>query len=247
MATTAPLITLPSEVDGALQEFVGACRDAFGPGLRAVVLYGSAAEGRLRPTSDVNVIVVSDAFTAAAADRLREPFRAAQASIRLEAMFLLASEVEAAGHAFAAKFDDVLHRRRVIFGDDVFAALTIPRAALVARLKQVLLNTALRLRALYVGRGLHEEQLALAVADAAGGLRSAASALLELQGRPAASPRAALEAVAAALGAPALSEAVSRMPEARETARLPPGVAGPTLLRLIEVAERMRAQVVALG
>jgi predicted nucleotidyltransferase len=44
----------PAEID----EFVAAARDAFGDQLVSVVLYGSAAEGALRATSDVNVLVV---------------------------------------------------------------------------------------------------------------------------------------------------------------------------------------------
>jgi hypothetical protein len=72
-------------------------------------------------------------------------------------MFLLATEVPAAMEAFAAKFADVLRRRRVLFGDDPFAGRTIPRAAEIARLRQVLLNLILRLRAAYVSDGDREE------------------------------------------------------------------------------------------
>jgi hypothetical protein len=48
------LANLPPRVQEVLRDFVEAARGAFGPDLRAVVLYGSAAEGRLRATSDVN-------------------------------------------------------------------------------------------------------------------------------------------------------------------------------------------------
>jgi hypothetical protein len=65
----------------------------------------------------------------------------------------------------------------------------------VFRLKQVLLNLRLRLRSLYVLRGLNEDQLVLVVADAAGPLRSCAATILELEGQPASSPREALEQI----------------------------------------------------
>lgn len=131
---------LPAPVERVLRDFVDAARDAFGPDLRSIVLYGSAAEGRLRRTSDVNVIVVLHAFDPARADRLREPLRVAQTAVRLAAMFLLESEIGAAAEAFAVKFADVLRRRRVLHGDDLFAHLAIGRPAEIARLRQVLHN-----------------------------------------------------------------------------------------------------------
>jgi len=242
MATIVPPPALPPTVTRVLDGFVEAARETLGENLRSVLLFGSGAENRLRGTSDVNLIVVLERFDAVAFDRLREPYRLAQAAIQLHALFLLHSEIPAAAEAFAAKFDDVKRRRRVLFGEDPFAELEIPRAALEARLKQVLLNTSLRLRACYVERGMREELLARAVADAAGPLRSAAAALLELENRPAPSAREALENVARELGDPALRDAVARLPEARERGLLPPGVAGPTLLRLSELAGRLHSR-----
>ena len=179
---------LPATVERVLREFVDATREAFGPELRAVVLYGSAAEGRLRPTSDVNVVVVLAAFDRARADRLREPLRLAQAAVRLTAMFLLESEIGPAVEAFAVKFADLGRRRRVLYGADPFARLAIGRPAEAARLTQVLLNLVLRLRAAYLLRGLREEQLARVVADAAGPLRSCAATLIGLESPPGAAP-----------------------------------------------------------
>ena len=49
-------------VDALLDELVAGAREAFGADLIAVVLFGSAAEGRLRKTSDVNVIAVTRRF-----------------------------------------------------------------------------------------------------------------------------------------------------------------------------------------
>jgi len=236
---------LPATVERVLGDFLEAVKASFGQDLRSAVLYGSAAEGRLRATSDVNLVLVLERFEPAAADRLREPLRVAQAAARLSPMFLLASEVQDAAEAFAGKFSDILRRRRVLFGPDPFSSLAIPRAAALVRLRQVLLNQTLRLRAFYVERSLREEQLALVVADAAAPLRSSAALLLELLGRPAPSPREALEAVAAEEDAD-LREALPRLSEARTARRLPPGTAGPTLFRLLRLAERMRARAIAL-
>jgi predicted nucleotidyltransferase len=233
---------LPADVARALDDFVAATRDAFGDQLESVVLYGSAAEGALRTTSDVNVIVVVRAFERQRAERLREASRRAHAAVRLRAMFLLAEEVAGAAEAFAQKFDDVRRRHRVLWGRDPFATLSPSRAALVGRVNQVLLNLTLRLRAAYVERGLHEEQLVALIADAAAPLRTAAASLLELEGRQPASPKAALREVALAVRGPAVEAALLRMSEARETGALPPGVAGETLVDLVALARALRAR-----
>ena len=237
---------LPPEVARALEAFVEAARTALGADLRSIVLFGSAAEGKLRATSDVNVIVVLAAFDEARAAALREPMRVAHATARLEAMFLLESELAAAAAAFGDKFADVLRRRRVLHGPDLFATLIVPRQAEIARLGQVLLNLMLRLREAFVLRGLREEQLALVLADAAGPLRSCAAALLELSGQPAPSPKEALERVGATLGLASWPELSADLSRAREQRALAPGRAGPALYRVIELAAALRARVAGL-
>jgi predicted nucleotidyltransferase len=74
---------LPPPVNRVLTDFGAAARDAFGADLKSIILYGSAAEGRLRATSDVNVLLVLSVFDPAKANQLREPFRIAQAAVRL--------------------------------------------------------------------------------------------------------------------------------------------------------------------
>jgi hypothetical protein len=212
------------------------------------VLYGSGAEGKLRPTSDVNVIVVLAAFNRPQADQLREPLRVGKAAINLRAMFLLESELRPATEAFAVKFADIARRRQVLFGDDPFASLSVSRDDAVFRLKQTLLNLTLRMREAYVARSLREEQLAALMADLAGPLRSCASTLLELEGAPAASAKEALEQVSASLpDGPARAEDIQLISEARQRHALPAGVAGPILFHLIDLARAMRERAAALS
>ena len=107
----------------ALDDFVAAARAALGNDLASAVLFGSAAEGALRPESDVNLVLVLRTFPASGVDALRGALRFAQAASRLEVMFLLESEIPDAAEAFAVKFADIARRRRVLFGADPFAAL----------------------------------------------------------------------------------------------------------------------------
>jgi len=238
---------LPRNVTSVLSDFVNSAKEAFGSDLRSVVLYGSGAEGKLRPTSDVNLVLVLAAFNQPQADQLREPLRLAQAAINLRAMFLLESELRPATEAFAVKFADIARRRRVLYGEDVFAEVAVSRDDAIFRLKQTLLNLTLRMREAYVVRGLRQEQLAVLIADVAGPLRSCASTLLELEGRAAASPKEALETVSTSLpDGPTRAADIQLVSEARQRHVLPKEVAAPLLFHLIDLARAMWVRAAAL-
>jgi hypothetical protein len=232
---------LPEDVASGLADVVSAA-ESFGDDLVSVVLYGSAAEGALRPTSDVNVVFVLRAFDRIKGDRFRGQLQVAQAAIQLSAMFLLADELDAAARAFAQKFADIQRRHRVLYGEDPLRSLTIPRPALVGRLDQVLLNITLRLRALYLERGRFAEQLSGLIAQMSGPIRTCAASLLELEGRPARSPKRFVES----LGEPDWEDVLTALSQARETRSLPSGVPADVVMRLIELTARMRQRVLAL-
>ena len=54
-----------------LDAFLQAVKESFGKDLLSVVLCGSAAEGKLRATSDVNLVLVLSSFEQSKADPLR--------------------------------------------------------------------------------------------------------------------------------------------------------------------------------
>ena len=230
-------VTLPTNVSTVLNTFIAAAKKAFGEDLISVVLYGSGAEGKLRPTSDVNLILMLAHFERDKADQLREPLRLAEAAIKLRPMFLLQDELKPASQAFAVKFADIARRRLVLYGEDPFISLSVSREDAIFRLKQTLLNLTLRLRETYIARSLREEQLANVIAESAGPLRSCASTLLELEGRAASSPKEALERVAAS--ATNGSQNLQLITDARQRQTLPPGVAPAALFHLIELAQAM--------
>jgi predicted nucleotidyltransferase len=238
---------LPAEVGRSLEGFVAAAREAFGDQLVSAVLFGSAAEARLRPTSDVNVIVVLRAFDPARAARLSAPYRTAAAAIRLEAMFILEGELASAMEAFAVKFADVLRRRRVLFGPDPFAGLRPSRQAEILRIRQVLLNLTLRLRRRFLIDSGREEQMVLAIADAAGPLRAAAAALLELEGRSVESGKTALASAVAALPGGPWDDLLAALSTAREKISLPPGTAAAAVPRLSELTRLLAERAAALS
>jgi hypothetical protein len=234
---------LPDAIERTIRTFVDAAKQAFGTDLVSIVLFGSGAEQNLRATSDVNILLVLKRFDQAQADTLREPLRFAHAAIELNAMFMLESEVPAAMEAFAVKFADILHRHRVLHGSDPFAGVAVPDAALLRRLKQVLLNLQIRLRERYILMSLREEQLGRVIADAAPPLRASAASLLQLEGNPAPSPKKALERVIAGLNDPELTDALNAMTHVRGGDRLEPGDAPKAMVSLMRLTEKLREHV----
>ena len=243
----SPPSELPANVRDALTSFVTSAQAAFGDALQSVILFGSGAEGKLRPLSDVNVLVLLRDFDRAKADQLREPLRRAHAAILLSAMFLLETELAAAIEAFAVKFGDIARRRHVLYGKDPFAGIVVSRSAAVVRLRQILLNLTLRMREIYIARSLREEQLVAAISEMAGPLRACAATLLELQGERAPSPREALAQVAGRLFSPeAAQRLIERVSEARTERILATGNTGATFCELIDLAHRMWKAAMAL-
>lgn len=226
-------MNLPESVATALNLFLDAARAAFAGNLRSAVLFGSAAEGKLRQTSDVNLLLILRTIEQAQLDAIREPLRIARAAIKLEPMFILDSELADAAEAFANKFDDIRHRHILLHGEDLILGLSIRPEALRRRVRQVLLNQTLRLRDIYAERSLREEQASAAIAEAAGPLRTAAAAILELEGRAAANPKAALETLA---NEGDFGGVLTKLSEAREQKLLAPGEAAAALFDVVRLA-----------
>jgi predicted nucleotidyltransferase len=178
----AGLDGLPAPVATVLTMFLVSAREALSSDLVSAVLFGSAADGRLAPTSDVNLLLVLRSFAPDRIGRMRDALLNAEAAIKLRVMFLQESEVTSAAELFGQKFADILRRHRTIFGKDVLATLKVPRHAEIFRLKQILLNFVLRLRDAYSARAHRPEQAARILADALGPLRAACATLLELEG-----------------------------------------------------------------
>jgi hypothetical protein len=233
---------LPAQVKQVLDDFLLASKESFGRNLLSVVLYGSAAEGKLRATSDVNLVLILSSFELNKADPLRAPLRLAQSAIQLRPMFLLKDEIPGAARSFASKFTDILRRRVTLYGDDPFTSLSIPREIQILQLKQQLLNQILRLRASYVSRSLREEQLNLVIAQAIGPLRSSAAALLELQGTPADSSQLAFERTGASLGLANWSQTLASLFATQESGLMAPGESPRLFSQVLDLARRMHSQ-----
>src|SRR5262245_45753993 len=217
-------------VERVLASFTGAAKQAFGGDLRSVVLFGSAAEDRLRSVSDVNVLVVLRSFDAARAEALRDEMRLARAAVALRPMFVLDAELPAATELFGVKFGDVARRHRVVHGDDPFQGVAASRAARVTSLRRSLLNLSMRLRERIASAA--DDERAGVIAEFAPGARAAAAEWLSLRDGTAPAPREALLQAARELGGPGDAEALAFLSAAREGSDVPAQRARDVLLRL---------------
>jgi len=228
---------MDSGVERVLASFTEAAKGAFGEDLRSVVLFGSAAEDRLRPVSDVNVLVVLRSFDAARAESLRDELRLARAAVALRPMFVLAAELPAATELFGVKFGDLARRHRVVHGDDPFDGVAVARAARVTSLRRSLLNLSMRLRERVASAA--DDERAAVIAEFAPGVRAAAAEWLALRDGSAPSPREALLQTAKELGGPADADALALLSTAREGGDVPADRARDVLLRLAALVGKM--------
>jgi predicted nucleotidyltransferase len=235
---------LPEAVSTGIDAFTAAARKVFADTLVSIVLFGSAAEGRLRATSDVNLIVVLSRADPAALDAIGPAYRLGRAAIRLSVMFILDTEIALASEAFAVKFADVSARHRLLYGSDPFEGLVVDRDAAIRRLRQVLINLTLRLREHVALSGAFPEQLALAAADAVGPLRACAALILSLESGTVLHPREALVAIATDPGPATALAAITR---AREIGGVPEAGATATILAAIGLAGLLETRAESLG
>ncbi|MFN7934856.1 MAG: nucleotidyltransferase domain-containing protein [Bryobacteraceae bacterium] len=193
---------LPPQTQNILRDFVTRAQESFGSNLLSAVLFGSAAEARLRQHSDVNLILVLKSFSPEQAAALSPALALARAAIDLQVMFLAEAEIPAAIECFAQKFADIIRRHFVVCGPDPFAGAAVNREDEIRRTRQVLLNLTMRLRERYTILAANPDQLSTAIADSIGPVRTCAAALHQIEGRSANSPKEAFAATIASLNNP---------------------------------------------
>jgi predicted nucleotidyltransferase len=191
---------LPRPAAQVLEELVTALVATAADQLDSVILFGSGAEGRLRATSDLNLLVIAGGLTLEKLDALRQAFLTGRSAAGLTVMFVEKTELPRAMEAFAVKFTDIKARHRVLYGSSPLESVEITREATIRRVRQVLLNLTLRLREQYVIDGEHEERLARIVADVTGPVRACAATLIALKAGRTLAPKAALEELVAGDG-----------------------------------------------
>ena len=131
-----------------LTQFVERCRKVYGDDLVSLVLYGSAADPSQhdKDFSDINVLCVLREITPLQL-RAGEPLLLWLRRYDIPApLFITAEEIPLATDCYAIEFRDMQIRRRVLYGPDVVAGLTILESFHRVQVEYELRSKLLRLR-----------------------------------------------------------------------------------------------------
>ena len=136
-----------SEAEKALEELVAQLREAAGPNLLGIALYGGLAKGRYTPgVSDINVLIV---LAEAGLERLLPLAPAIARALRESRVipFIVTPEdLRASARLFPGKILDMQASHRVLWGDVHLDGLAVAPEDLRLRARQEIKNTELRLR-----------------------------------------------------------------------------------------------------
>jgi hypothetical protein len=130
-----------------LNELVERLRDAHQDRLVSVILYGSGAhDGPVDKYSDLNVMCVLTGITVKDLARSEPIFRWWREEGNPAPLLMSELEVQTSTDCFTIEFHDMQERRRVLFGKDIIAGLTIDRSFYRAQVEHELRAKLLRLR-----------------------------------------------------------------------------------------------------
>jgi len=204
------------EISKEIQKFTELCRDTFGEDLKAVILFGSAAEDRIRTFSDVNLMVILSRHDYERSKKLQSQYRNFRAQEKLHAMFICENEIQDAIQSFPLKFNDMRLRHKVVYGTWDFSKITLSPDQIRFHALQVIMNLKLRMREKFILSGMREEQLTIIISEFASALRSAACGVFELEKKPYTSARQAFASIMSSTGDPSLADLPRLISEVRE-------------------------------
>ncbi|MBI1798871.1 MAG: hypothetical protein HYR73_04205 [Candidatus Eisenbacteria bacterium] len=179
------------EILDAARRWLAPVRTALGTEFAAAYLTGSVLTQGFDPRhSHVNVLIVARALDTGLLDSLARAVPR-PGKPRLDPLFVSLRQIERSLDVFPIEWLEVQERHLRIEGDDVFAALEVPRAALRRQCEHELRGKHLRLRQAYVLSHDHPDTLTSTLRTAASGLAALFRTLLRLRGEtpPADAPR----------------------------------------------------------
>ena len=134
-----------------LDAMVAGLREALGPALSSVVLYGSAARGDYeKATSDLNLLIVLESLTPATLERLHQPVKRWERKGQPAPRVFSTAMIRESADVFPIEFLDLKAGRRVLVGDDPFATLEVQTDHLRLQCERELREKMMRLREAYV-------------------------------------------------------------------------------------------------
>jgi hypothetical protein len=136
-----------------LEELVAQLQLAYGSGLRAVVLFGSAVAGEHTKRSDYNVLVIVDALPLEKLRAVAAVSKAWAAGGNPPPMTFTTSEWRSSADIFPMEYADILERNRVLFGTPPFDGIKVSPSDLRLEVEQQTMGKLLHLRQATMGAG----------------------------------------------------------------------------------------------
>lgn len=159
------MATLDDKLEQRLERLADAVTAAAGDNLVALVLYGSAADGKVGAQSDVNLLMVLRDASAAALHPLGAALRDwLKGGERAPLVFSLDGWRRAAD-VFPIEIEDIRQRHRVLRGADPVADLATTRDDLRRELEREARGLLIQLRASYAAAASDGKALATVVQD----------------------------------------------------------------------------------
>jgi hypothetical protein len=215
-----------------LNELVDRLRKAYGDRLLSVILYGSAAAGDYRGgASDLNVFCVLQSMSPA-------ELRDGEATVKWwreqgnpSPVLMSAEEVRSSTDSFPLEFSDLLETRKVLFGSDPIAGLSVDETHYRILVEHELRAKLLRLRQKAAGILSDRDLLLRLMMDSISTFAVLARHSARLAGRPA--PATKREAIRAAFEAFGMEPRASyTLLDLRDGAVKPRGVDSDSLFEL---------------
>ena len=141
-----------------LDELVAQLKDAYGPTLRSVVLYGSAVAGEhIAKKSDYNILVVLDLVPLDRLAAVGAVLKAWGEAGNPPPMMFTDAEWKSSADVFPMEYADILERHRVLYGPDPCDGIAVARSDLRLQVEQQTLGKLLHLRRRAMAAGVDEK------------------------------------------------------------------------------------------
>jgi len=141
-----------------LEQLVRQVEGAAGERLKSVALYGSAVAGDYHPKhSDLNVLCVFDQLTPEVLERLSLVVAWWERQGHRGPLVFTLEELRRGADTFVIELVDIKASRRILWGEDVFAALDLPMHFHRLAIERELRTSLVRLRQRYLS-GSHKPQ-----------------------------------------------------------------------------------------
>src|ERR1700759_1190917 len=135
------------EAEKQISEFVDLLKQAAGPNLECVVLFGSAASGDFHPDfSDINLLCVLRELSATTLAALAPAINRWTKNTFQAPLLFSPTELEHSTDVFAMEMLDMSQRHRILYGEDIFTSLHVPMNLHRVQLEHNLRTKVLTLR-----------------------------------------------------------------------------------------------------